>query len=117
MYKPLKSTNPAKSDLIIKLENTKRRIWKAVAEKLSKRRQDTIKVNLSKINKFSKDNEVIVVPGKVLGEGSIAHKITLAAFSFSENARNKLRDKKIKILTIEELLESNPTGTNVKIIT
>ena len=116
MMKPLKSTNPAKYDLVIKLENTKRRIWKAVAEKLNKRRQDAIKVNLNRINKISKENEVVVVPGKVLGEGLVDHKITLAALSFSENAKNKLMDSKIKTMTIEELLESNPSGANVKII-
>jgi len=115
--KPLKSANPAKYDLIIKLENTKRRIWKAVAEKLSKRRQDAISVNLNKINKFSKENEVVVVPGKVLGEGLVDHKISVAAYSFSETAKNKLMDSKIKFMTIKELLEINPTGANVKIIT
>lgn len=117
MFKQLKSANPAKHDLIIKLENTKRRIWKAVAKKLNKRRQDSIKVNLGKINNVTKENEVIVVPGKVLGDGSVDHKITIAAFSFSESAKNKLDENKIKIMTIEELLETNPTGTNVKIIT
>ena len=88
-----------------------------VAEKLDKRRQDAVKVNLNKINKLSKANEVVVVPGKVLGDGSMDHKITLAAFSYSESAKNKLLESKIKILTIDDLLENNPTGTNVKIIT
>ena len=117
MIKPLKSTNPIKYDLIIKLQNTKRRIWKNIAEKLNKRRKNAIKVNLNKINKFSKENEVIIVPGKVLGEGSIDHKITLAAFSYSESAKIKLLDCKTTILSIDELLEKNPSGANVKIIT
>ena len=117
MIKPLKSTNPKKYDLLLKLRATKRRIWRTVAFKLDKSKKDSIQVNLSKLNKVTKENEIIVVPGKILGEGDLNHKITLAAFAFSESARNKLISKKIKIQSIEELLETNPTGSNIKIIT
>ena len=117
MIKPLKSANPRKYDLLLKLRATKRRIWQTVAFKLDKSKKDSIQVNLSKLNKVTKENEVIVVPGKVLGEGDLDHKIILAAFAFSESAKNKLLLKKIKIQSIEELLETNPTGSNIKIIT
>ncbi|NHI91707.1 MAG: 50S ribosomal protein L18e [Candidatus Lokiarchaeota archaeon] len=117
MIKPLKSTNPLKHDLLIKLWSTKRRSWRTVAKKLSKSKKESIRVNLSKINKLTKENDIIVVPGKILGDGNLDHKLTLAAFSFSETTRNKLLQNKIKILTIEELLESNPKGSKIKIIT
>jgi ribosomal protein L18E len=42
-------------------------LWKAVAEKLNVRRRDMVRVNLMKINKLTKENDQIVVPGKVLG--------------------------------------------------
>ena len=117
MIKPLKSANPRKHELLIKLWGTKRRIWRSVAQKLSKPKKDSIRVNLSKLNKITKENDIIVVPGKVLGDGEINHKITIAAFTFSESAKNKLIAKKNTMQTIEELLEINPTGSNIKIIT
>ena len=116
MIKPLKSADPRRHDLIIKLWGTKRRIWRSVADKLSKTRKDSIQVNLSKLNKVTKENDVIVVPGKVLGDGDLDHKITIAAFTYSESAKNKLLHKKLKVQTIEELLESNPSGSKIKLI-
>ncbi|MHA1797904.1 MAG: 50S ribosomal protein L18e [Candidatus Helarchaeota archaeon] len=117
MIKPLKSANPRKHKLIERLWVTKRRVWRAVARKLDKPKKDSIKVNIFKLNKLTKPKEVIVVPGKVLGDGELDHQITIAAFSFSEKARIKLLEKKVKIQSIEELFESNPKGANVKIIT
>jgi len=57
-----------------------------------------------------------VVPGKVLGAGKIDHPLHVAAFAFSEQARLKILKAKGKCLSILELVERNPKGTNVKII-
>jgi large subunit ribosomal protein L18e len=58
----------------------------------------------------------VVVPGKVLGAGRIDHPVHVAAFTFSEQARSKILRAKGKCLSILELMEKNPKGTNVKII-
>jgi len=57
-----------------------------------------------------------VVPGKVLGAGRIDHPVHVAAFSFSDQARFKILRAKGKCLSILELMEKNPKGTNVKIL-
>ena len=38
-------------------------------------------VNIKKIAAYSKEGDSVLVPGKVLGIGSIPHKITLYSFS------------------------------------
>jgi large subunit ribosomal protein L18e len=73
-------------------------------------------VNLSSINRNTKRAEKIVVPGKILGTGSLTHPITVAAFSISETAKAKLDAIKAKYVTIPELVASNPKGSNIKII-
>ena len=40
------------------------------------------------------DGDVIVVPGKVLGTGDLNRKVTVAAFSFSKSAVEKIRNAK-----------------------
>lgn len=92
-------------------------IWKAVAEKLNVRKRSRVKVNLFKLEKLTKPNEYIVVPGKVLGFGYITHPITIAALSFSKSAKEKLEKAGCKCLTFREMIELNPKGTNVRIIT
>ena len=45
------------------------KLWKRIAQDLSKSTRQRRIVNLYKINKFSKDGETILVPGKVLSVG------------------------------------------------
>jgi large subunit ribosomal protein L18e len=51
-----------------------------------------------------------------LGSGNIDHAITVASFAVSEQAKAKLEAAQGKYISIPELLEKNPKGTNVKII-
>lgn len=88
-------------------------IWKAIAQNLEKPTRKHAAVNLYKINKFAKDNETIVVPGKVLGVGEISKNINVAAYRFSDSAKAKLKNK----MSINELLIRNPKGNKTRIIT
>jgi large subunit ribosomal protein L18e len=91
-------------------------IWHDIAESLTKPKARRVAVNLSQINRHTEKNDTIVVPGKVLGTGSLDHAVTIAAFDVSDNAKEKLKAAKAKYLTIPELAAKNPTGTKVKII-
>ena len=101
--------------LIRDLHKTKRRVWKKLSKKLSGRRKDRVEANLSRINKKTKNNDTIIIPGKVLGIGDLDHKLTIACLSASKSAKNKIESSGSKLLSIEELLEQNPQGKNVKI--
>ncbi len=115
-----KTTNPELLQLIRQLKKESREqqanIWHDVADHLAKTRSQRVAVNLSRINRHTKKADVVVVPGKILGAGSIDHAVTVAAFSASEKAKTKLAAAKAKYLSIPELLEKNPKGSNVKII-
>jgi len=116
----IKSTNPDFVSLIHLLEKksneNKAAIWHDVAEKLSRPKKTRISVNVSRINRYTKENEEVVVPGKVLGAGTMSHPTTVAALDFSEQARTKIIRAKGKCLTLPEIIEANPKGTNVRII-
>ena len=91
-------------------------IWAKLAEyalKPSIARRD---LNLNRIDQLTKDNDVVVFPGKVLGTGNISHKITLFSFSISESAANKIIEKGGKIITHADLIEQNPTGKGVVLL-
>lgn len=87
-------------------------IWKRVAEDLSKSARQMRVVNISRINKYTKDNETIIVPGKVLSAGDLDHKVNIAAWRFSEAAKSKIKST----MTIHELMKKNPKGKKVRII-
>jgi len=118
--KQSKSTNPNLTNLIFLLRKKSREsevsIWQDTAERLSKPRRTRISVNVSRIGRYTKEGDDVLVPGKVLGAGLIRHPVRVAALSFSDQARSKILGAKGKCLTIPELMELNPKGAHVKII-
>lgn len=118
--KKLKATNPELLELIRLLRKkameTGSKIWRDIAERLSVSRRRRIAVNVSRINRYTRKGEIVVVPGKVLGAGKIEHPVTVAAFTFSQTAKHKILSAKGKCLSIPELVKKNPKGSEIKII-
>ena len=91
-------------------------IWGKLAEyalKPSIARRD---LNLNRIDQLTKENDIVVFPGKVLGTGNISHKITLFSFSISNSAAAKIIEKGGKLITYSDLIEQNPTGKGVVLL-
>src|SRR3989339_1237941 len=99
-----KTTNPQLIDLIglLKKESREKQapIWLDVADHLAKSRSQSVAVNLSQLNRHTKKADVVVVPGKILGAGSIDHALTVASFGISDAAKAKLEAVKAKHITI-----------------
>ncbi|MBW3019010.1 50S ribosomal protein L18e [Candidatus Woesearchaeota archaeon] len=112
-------TNPEMQQLIQELRKeastAKAALWKRIADDLQKSTRSRRVVNLGRIARFTKENETVVVPGKVLGSGELGHKITVAALSFSESAKKQI-DAKGSAITIQELLKKKVKPQDIKII-
>ncbi len=113
-------SNPQISDLISKLKRTSREqdvnIWRDVAVRLEKPRKSYAEVNISKINRYASEGEILLIPGKVLGSGVLEFGVSVAALSFSEAAIDKIAAVSGRCMSIEELVESNPTGSMIRIL-
>ena len=70
-------------------------------------------VNLTRINKITKENDILFVPGKVLGTGNLSHKVTLCSFSISTTAAKKIIQTGGKIVTHSDMIKKYPTGKGV----
>jgi large subunit ribosomal protein L18e len=90
-------------------------IWRDLARRLQKSRQRWAAVNVDEIAKHLNDNEVALVPGKVLGSGR-ASKVDVAAFSFSHSAREKIEAAGGTCLSIRDLVEQHTNGRDIRII-
>ncbi len=91
-------------------------IWAKLAEyalKPSIARRD---INLNRISQLTKENDTVVFPGKVLGTGTVTHKITLCSYSISNSAADKLIDNGGKLISYSDLIEQNPTGKGVVLL-
>jgi large subunit ribosomal protein L18e len=93
------------SPLLLRLENDLRKST----------RQRRV-VNLSRINRYTKDGETIVVPGKVLSSGELDHTVTIAAWKFSQQALDKIQKSKSKAIQIPELIKEETKGKRIRVL-
>lgn len=91
-------------------------IWESIARELSRSRRNRKEVNIRRLNQHTSDNETAIVPGKLLGDGNLDHKITVAAFRLTEGAKEKVEKSGGKIISIQDLIKKNPKGSKIKII-
>jgi large subunit ribosomal protein L18e len=115
-----KAQNPQLLELIGFLKRSAKEnnagIWETLAEAFSKPRSRQVAVNLSQINRHTEKGQVAAVAGKVLGSGTLTHPVTVAAFTFSTTAKDKIKTARGKCLTLPELVKKNPKGSNVRIV-
>ena len=97
-------------------KETQAPIWVALSKALRKTRKNMAEVNVGRIARYTKEGETVAVPGKILGNGMIEHKITVAAVNFSKEAKDKILNAGGKCLTINDLLKTNPKGTKIKLM-
>ncbi len=120
MAKHTGPTNPLLKKLIDDLRKksfeTNSKFLKDISEKLNKPRRQRVEVNLSKIDRYAKKGEAVIVPGVVMGFGELTKPITISAWKFTGAAREKIEQFKGKAISIEELVAKNPKGTKVRIM-
>jgi len=120
MAKKNNKTNPALNTLIHQLKKLAsekdRQIWKDIAIRLEKPSRNWAEVNLNRISRYTAEKETALIPGKVLSDGDLTKKISIAAWSFSEKAADKIKKAGGKTMSIEELIKNNPDGKNIRIL-
>ena len=91
-------------------------IWLTTANYLNKSISTKRKVNVGKISNITKKDEVVLIPGKVLGGGMVSHRIVVGAYSFTKSATIKIKNAGGEVLSIPIFVKRYPTGKNVKLI-
>jgi len=113
-------TNPQINQLINILKEKayqeKVPLWKDLARRLANPTRQQAEVNISRINRHTSEDETVLVPGKVLGSGTLDHKVQVAALDFSQTAVEKIINAGGKCLDITLLMAENPKGSGIRII-
>jgi large subunit ribosomal protein L18e len=91
-------------------------IWRALQEELTGPRANRREINVRRLAAITKADEVVIVPGKVLGTGSLGHKLTVCALSISQTAARKITESGGKVVTFDDLINQHPDGKGVRII-
>jgi large subunit ribosomal protein L18e len=112
--------NPELHRIVVELRRTARAhaapIWGSVADRLERSRHPSTPMNVGRLERIAAAEETIVVPGKLLADGPLSKPLTVAALSYSTEARAKVRAAGGTALSISELLRAKPDGAGVRLL-
>jgi large subunit ribosomal protein L18e len=112
-----KSENPVLKETIEALkkvaEGRNEAFWSSVLEKLSSPRSRMSVVNVGKISRLTKENDLVLVPGKLLGGGLIDHPVKVGALSASRSAVEKITAVGGSVMSLTDLAKQNPRGSGI----
>ena len=92
------------------------RFWLAFAKELGRPRRIRAIVNLGKISKLTKSGETIIIAGKLLGYGRMAHPVKISCVYASPSAMRKLVAAGGEYIPIDRMIQDNPKGTKLRLI-
>ena len=109
-----KKTNPeVKATILAAARNPQ---WIKYSKILSFPTRKHLAVNLSDIDKKASTADTILVPGKILSQGTITKKIRICSFSISKSAKDKLKETKSEWVPIIKEIKENPRADGLKLI-
>lgn len=115
-----RKTNPILVELIVELrkasQSTGAELWDDIATRLERPARLWPQVNVEKCAALGGDGEIVLVPVKVLSTGEALKGLKIAAFAFSENARQKIQDGGGECLSIQDAIKLAPNGRGVRIV-
>ena len=91
-------------------------IWKSIAKKLEGPSRNWPVVNISKLEYNLSKNGKAVIPGKMMGSGTLSKKVTVSAYSFTKSAVEKIEGAGGKCMIYNDFIKKNPTGKDVVVI-
>ena len=91
-------------------------LWRSIANRLESSSRNWPSVNVSKLEYNINKNGKAIIPGKLMGTGIVTKKMTVAAYSFTDSAKEKIQSAGGKCLTYNEMIKAAPKGTNVTVI-
>lgn len=92
------------------------RLWADVSKGILASRKNRPSVNVSEISRNAKDGSSVIVAGKVLGSGTIDHRVLVAADSFSSSARAKIIAAGGECIGLKEIMDANKNMKGVLLI-
>lgn len=115
-----RKSNPILARTIAELKRVGREgeapVWRELARRLEGAERNWAEVNLSRVERYAAAKEMVAVPGKLLGSGSLSKPVTVAAFRASATARRKVEAAGGRVLSLLELAGQHPDGSGIRLI-
>jgi large subunit ribosomal protein L18e len=119
MVRSIAKDNSELVRLIVELRRAARAhqapIWASAADRLERPRHRVVPVNVGHLDRLARPEETVLVPGKLLSEGKLSKKLTVAAFAYSKEARTKIHAAGGVAISVHDLIKTKPDGAGVRL--
>jgi large subunit ribosomal protein L18e len=95
---------------------SKKPVYKRALKMLSKKVNLLAEVNVGKLDTLSTDDGVLLVPGKVLGEGYVTKKMHVGAVAFTASAVQKINSAGGEALLMKDFVAKFGEGKGVALV-
>lgn len=102
--------------LLNALRKAKRPVWSDVAKRLRKPRRVRAEVTLSRLDKVTTENQLVVVPGRIVSTGQVTHKMTVGYFAATKSALVRLKQAGVNALPLSQFLQKHGQEKSIKIV-
>ncbi len=120
MPRAVRKQNPELLRLVGELRRAARSqhapLWSTIADRLERPRHQGTPVNVGHLERLARPEEVVVVSGKLLADGPLTKRLTVAAAAYSAGARAKIHTAGGSALTLHDLVKSRPSGAGVRLL-
>lgn len=115
-----KKSNPILANTIAELKKLSREkeapLWRELARRLEGAERNWAEVNLSRVERYAAVQQVVAIPGKLLGAGSVTKPVTVGAFKSSAAAKRKVEAAGGKVLSLVELANQHPNASGIRLL-
>ncbi len=102
--------------LLNALRKAKRPVWSDVAERLRKPRRVRAEITLSRLDKVTTENALVVVPGRIVSTGTVSHKMTVGYLAATKTALVRLKQAGVTALPLPQFLQKHAQDKGIKIV-
>ena len=92
------------------------KLWRDIARRLSGGSRRYATINVGKLSSLSKEGEILIVPGSVLGEGKLDKKVVIAGLRATRSALEKITASGSTFKSLKDLASENPKPANARIM-
>ena len=120
----MKRTGPTKESrrklavaLDKKAKESKKKVWKSLAEEINKPARHKKPINMWQLNNIAKKQKgIFITASKILSFGEIEAKVSVVAPEYSDKAKEKIEKAGGQLTRLEEFLEAKETKGEIILI-
>lgn len=91
-------------------------VYKRAVKMLSKKNNQLVEINVGKLDLVSSEDGILLVPGKVLGEGDVSKKLHVGAVAFTTSAAQKINSAGGEALLMKDFVAKFGAGKGVFLV-